>query len=200
MKRIAASPGPAADPAPGAAHDLSRASTDWRDELPSPMSRARTRSRTCACAEAFALAIDEDLIARTRDARPGAPDLADVGTGRERLRRRSWTCGPSPIRRKAKQLLAEAGYPDGFTRRLRLPERPLCDGRADLHRDLLDAGADRRQGRSDGADQGEILRQDPWRRNTTPTSSCSAGPRRPMTRTTRSIQLLGTRATADAGK
>ncbi len=91
---------------------------------------------------------------------PGASDLADVGPGGERLRPQAG-CAAEDRRRGGEEADGRGGLSARLHHRHGLPERPLRDGRADLHRRRRHAGADRGEGESRRADQGQVLRQDP---------------------------------------
>ena len=162
--------------------NCARSSSAWtsaRDELLSPDVKGKNPFKDLRVRQAFALAIDEQAIASARDARPGASDLADVGPGRERLRRRRWTCGPTVDLAKAKQLLAEAGYPDGFSVTLDCPNDRYVNDEAICTGDRRHAGAHRREGGPVRADQGRNSSPRSTIPTTTPASTCWAG--RPTT-------------------
>ena len=118
-----------------------------RDELPTSDVKGKNPFKDLRVREAFALAIDEDLIAQRvmlglahptwlmwgpgvngYDAKLDVRPKPDVGQGEEAAGRRRLSATASRVA-------------------LGLPERPLRDGRADLHRHHLDAGAHRHQGR-----------------------------------------------------
>ena len=86
--------------------------------------------------KAVALAIDEPTIASRVMLGLGHPTWEMWGPGVNGYDA-ALDVRPKTDPAKAKQLLAEAGYPDGFRVAAGLPERPLCDGRADLHRDRV---------------------------------------------------------------
>ena len=58
---------------------------------------------------------------------------------------------------KAKALLKDAGYPDGFQVTLQLPQRPLHQRRGHLPGGHRHAGQDRHQGEPGGAAEGAAL-------------------------------------------
>ena len=84
--------------------------------------------------EAVALAIDEPPIASRVMLGLGHPTWEMWGPGVNGYDA-ALDVRPKADPAKAKQLLADAGYPERVSGRTGLPERPLCDGRADLHRD-----------------------------------------------------------------
>ena len=92
---------------------------------------------------------------------------------------RSSTPSPRVDVAKAKALLAEAGYPNGFSVIAALPERPLSQRRGDLPGRGRHARPDRHQGEPGLAVEVAAL---PDRcRSRKPTSTCSAGAFRPTT-------------------
>ncbi|CAA9266326.1 MAG: ABC transporter, substrate-binding protein (cluster 5, nickel/peptides/opines), partial [uncultured Acetobacteraceae bacterium] len=94
-----------------------------------------------------------------RDARPVAPDRADLGPRRERLPRGGRQAHGGG--RRGRQAPAGGGrLPERLRRHARLPERPLRERRGDLHRGGVHAGADRRAGDARGPDPRALLLRD----------------------------------------
>ena len=129
-----------------------------RDELPSSDVKGKNPFKDVRVREAVALAIDEPTIASRVMLGLGHPTWEMWGPGVNGYDA-ALDVRPKADPAKARQLLDGGRLPERLPGRIGLPERPLCDGRADLHRNGVDASAYRDQGRSERADEIEILQQ-----------------------------------------
>ena len=129
-----------------------------RDELPSSDVKGKNPFKDVKVREAVALAIDEPMIASRVMLGLGHPTWEMWGPGVNGYDA-ALDVRPEGRPREGEAASGGGGLSKRVQGRAGLPERPVCDGRGDLHRDGVDAGAYRDQGRFERADEIEILQQ-----------------------------------------
>jgi hypothetical protein len=132
-----------------------------RDELLESNVKGKNPFKDKRVREAFHRSIDVDAIKRTVMRGQSFPTDLMVAPGIngyvKELDKRPALLKPE----EAKKLLADAGLSQRLRGRHGLPQRPLRQRREDLPGRGGDAGRDRREGESAGADPQPLLRQDP---------------------------------------
>jgi len=142
---------------PGVADDLSRLRPE-QGELPSSNIKART-VKDVRVRQAVALAIDEPAIASRVMLGLGHPTAEMWGPGVNGYDA-ALDVRPQVDPVKAKQLLTEAGYPDGFQVAMDCPNDRYVMDEQDLYRDRLDAGTRRHQGDLNAQTKSKFFHQD----------------------------------------